>query len=165
MSKNSYVYLSGALAGAQDLAGRCDLYERFAGLAQDSGIQVYMPHTGAHPLKNSNLSPRKVFNLDMDMIRGSKLVVAFLDVPSLGVGAEVALACSLGVPVLGALPVHLQTSRFLEGLLDDHRGCGICKYRDLGDLASVVVSFLSYGEHFGSTSRATELPPRLGFGG
>ena len=143
----SQVYLSGALAGAQDLRSRCQFYERFASMAAAKGVSVYLPHTKTHPKSDTSLSPQQVFDLDLMMIRRSSLLVAFLDVPSLGVGAEVALACQLGIPVLGTTGYDRATSRFIIGLLNNSRHGTFYQYHKLEDLIEYAASILKMPLH------------------
>ncbi len=153
------VYLSGALAGAQDLTSRCRFYERFASMASEEGISVYLPHTKTHPQADSGLLPEQVFDLDLAMIRRSSLLVAFLDVPSLGVGAEVALACELGIPVMGTTAYERSTSRFIVGLLSNSRHGTFYQYERLEDLVAHTASILESSPLIGLTARSTEPPP------
>ncbi len=159
MSKE-FVYISGALAGAQDLSSRCRFYERFASMASTKGISVYLPHTRTHPEADPALLPRQVFDLDLKMIKRCSLLVAFLDVPSLGVGAEIALACEFGIPVLGTTVRGSKTSRFIVGLLDSFPHCIFYEYDEFEDLVTCTGSVLEHGLSTGLTLRSTELPPR-----
>lgn len=107
----------------------------------------------------AGLSSEVVFRKDLEALESSDLVVAFLDEPSLGVGAEVALALARGLPTIGMRSGRAHRSRFVEGLLEDAPRACILTYSDLEDLAPRIVAFLS---GLGSKRSASQEPAIAG---
>lgn len=137
------VYISGALAGSRDLASACNVYEEFGELLTIRGLNCYLPHKYTHPLYASALCPEEVFARDLRVLESSSLVVAFLDEPSLGVGAEIALAISRGIPVIGAVRVRGVVSRFVKGLIEGSPSGSCIEYTSLVNLAEHVLEYAS----------------------
>lgn len=115
-------YLSGALTGVSDPAGARRLYEALAVAALDAGFVCHLPHTVTDPVEHADLSARAVFARDIEEINACEVVVAWLGTPSLGVGAEIALASAAGKHVVGVRPRDAAVSRFVLGFLDESGG-------------------------------------------
>jgi 2'-deoxynucleoside 5'-phosphate N-hydrolase len=116
-------YVSGALTNVADPAATRALYVRIAQVLRSEGYDPYLPHTTASdPVDHPEAAPVDVYAADVRAIAASHLVVACLGAPSLGVGAELAIACSLGVPVVAVYPSGAPVSRFALGLVRTH-GC------------------------------------------
>ena len=96
------IYISGALMGSSDLSAARELYERVAGMVEGLGQDAYVPHKATDPEGNPTIPPGEVFRTAVDNILASKGVIAFLNEPSLGVGAEIAICIHESIPVLGA---------------------------------------------------------------
>lgn len=111
------VYISGALTGVPDLAQSRILYSRLAAAAASVGLRAYVPHERSDPEVHVGLSPVEVYRMDLAAIQASDIVVAWLGTPSLGVGAEVALAHGSGKSLVGVMPVGARVSRFILGML------------------------------------------------
>jgi nucleoside 2-deoxyribosyltransferase len=127
-------YISGALNNAGDLAAARALYERLAAACISAGWDAYVPHQHADPERDAALSNRDVADRDLAAIERADLLVVSLGVPSLGVGAEVAIALASGKRVLALAPEGERVSRFLLGLLDRHPAQAMCfRYRSVDD--------------------------------
>lgn len=111
------VYISGALKASRDLAGARKLYEFAATSVRRLGSDPYLPHATTDPEKEADLSPSLVYHTDITALRSCQAVVAFLDEPSLGVGAELAICAQDDIPVLGLCRSPDEISRFAVGCL------------------------------------------------
>ena len=113
-------YISGALLNAVHLEQSRALYERFAAACQDAGWEAYVPHQHADPVRDAHLSNLDVAERDLDNVTAADLLVAYVGEPSLGVGAEVAIALRAGKSVLLVAESSRRVSRFLLGLAELH---------------------------------------------
>ncbi len=66
------------------------------------------------------LSNLDVAERDLDNVTASDVIVAYVGEPSLGVGAEVAIALRAGKTVLVVAEADRRVSRFLLGLVELH---------------------------------------------
>jgi nucleoside 2-deoxyribosyltransferase len=111
-------YISGALMNAGDLAAARARYERIADACAAAGWDAYVPHQHADPERDPGMTNREVADRDLAQVAGADVVVAYVGEPSLGVGAEVAIALAAGKGVLLAAERQCRVSRFLLGLAE-----------------------------------------------
>lgn len=128
------VYISAALASASDLPKARLKYEQLARLISNRGMQPYLPHLSTDPARNAEIIPEVVFQTDLRAMRSSDIILALLDEPSLGVGAELAFAVAEEKTVVAVWEKSTQISRFLEGFLLVNSGITICRYNNLVDI-------------------------------
>jgi 2'-deoxynucleoside 5'-phosphate N-hydrolase len=129
------VYISGALQAAINLAASKDLYEAAAAVVIATGHDAYVPHLHTDPITHSGRTSTEVYETDIAQLTTSDAVIAFIDSPSLGVGAEIAIALHRAIPIVALRRTENRVSRFVEGLLIAH-GCQIVPYEDKLDLQS-----------------------------
>lgn len=139
------IYISGALQGSRDLTGARALYEAAALAVEEAGHTPYLPHKHTDPVEAADLDAVSVFQRDMANLRGADLIVAFLNEPSLGVGAELVLAREAGKPVLALHADGTSVSRFVAGYLFDRRSC-VETYVDQQGMADAVATFVAAHE-------------------
>ena len=113
-------YISGALLNAADLEQSRALYEAFAEACRKVGWDAYVPHQHADPVRDAGLANREVARRDLDAITSADVLIAYVGEPSLGVGAEVAIALAAGKRVLLLAEKDRRVSRFLLGLGELH---------------------------------------------
>lgn len=113
-------YISGALMGSRNLEQAMNDYERIAAAIRACGYDVFLPHTRADESPTADPDV-EIYERDFLQLRESDLVVAHLGESSHGVGAEVALATQMKIPVIAILPMNVACSRFLLGLLKQNR--------------------------------------------
>jgi nucleoside 2-deoxyribosyltransferase len=136
-------YISGALLNAADLVESRARYERFADACRSSGWQAYVPHQHADPERDAHLSNTDVARRDRDAVMGADVLIAYVGEPSLGVGAEVALALAAKKPVLLLAEEGRRVSRFLLGLVEIDAGTvRMCRYRTIDDACEWIASEL-----------------------
>jgi nucleoside 2-deoxyribosyltransferase len=136
-------YISGALLNAVHLEAARALYERFAEACRAAGWDAYVPHQHADPVRDAGLSNLDVAERDVDHVSAADALVAYLGEPSLGVGAEVAIALRAGKPVLAVAEADRLVSRFLLGFLELHPSQGqVCRYRTVDEASAWITSRL-----------------------
>ena len=127
-------YISGALLNAADLAESRARYERFAEACRSGGWDAYVPHQHADPERDAHLSNIDVARRDLDAVAAADVLIAYVGEPSLGVGAEVAIALAANKPVLLLAEEGRKVSRFLLGLVEIDAGpARLCRYRTIAD--------------------------------
>lgn len=136
-------YLSGALQNAHDLDRARALYERLAEACRGAGWEAYVPHLRADPIRDADLSNLEVAERDLDEISSADVIVAYLGEPSLGVGAEIALALKAGKRVIAVAEEGRRVSRFLIGLLELHpEQAAFTRYGRVEDAEAWIVAEL-----------------------
>ena len=136
-------YISGALLNAQDLATSRALYERFADACRAAGWDAYVPHQHADPVRDADLSNREVASRDLKQVSDADAIVAYVGEPSLGVGAEVAIALAAGKRVLLVAEQNARVSRFLSGLAELHAAqVASFRYRSPDEAANWITATL-----------------------
>lgn len=110
------VYISGALTGIKNATEIKAFYEAIGSLCHEMGFQVYVPHLTTDPTNNPEVSPQKVFETDKHQVSTSDLVIAFLGLPSFGVGMELAYAEINNIPLILLYEQGKNISRFPRGI-------------------------------------------------
>jgi nucleoside 2-deoxyribosyltransferase len=113
-------YISGALLNAANLDESRKLYEQFAQACVAAGWDAYVPHQHADPVRDAQLNNRVVAERDLAQVHRADALVTYVGEPSLGVGAEVAIALAAGKYVLLLAESNKKVSRFLLGLAELH---------------------------------------------
>lgn len=111
-------YISGALINAARLDDARRLYERLAEACASAGCAAYVPHQHADPVRDPHVPNAEVAGRDLAEVRAADVLVAYVGEPSLGVGAEVAIALAEGKRVLLVAESDRRVSRFLLGLAE-----------------------------------------------
>ena len=142
-----YVYVSGALMGSRDLMTARQNYEFAAECIEDIGHRAYVPHLHTDPVLDPSKTPSQVFETDLRQLKQADLIVAFLDEPSLGVGAELALASEAKIPVLGLHRQGATVSRFVTGLLLSS-GNTVRTYASGNDIRDAIARTICRAEAF-----------------
>ena len=118
--------MSGALTNVDDPAALRALYLEIAAILRGEGYEPHVPHTSAtDPVGHPDASAVDVYTTDARAVADSDLLVAYLGVPSLGVGGELVLAGSLAVPIIALYPRDAVVSRFALGLVRSHGGAEV----------------------------------------
>jgi len=88
----------------------------------------------------SVIQPAEVYRRDVAWVQGCDAVVAEVSTPSHGVGYEIALALSLGKPVLCCYKQGRRVSKMILG--NDHPHVRLAAYDRLEDAVACVRDFL-----------------------
>lgn len=128
------VYISGAFVSSGDWEAASRRYELLGSMLEDAGFAVYLPHTRTDPVLNAELSADLVFTRDREEMRRSDILIALLDEPSHGVGAEISIALCTGMTVLAACPRDRRVSRFIQGMVLTSSNGTYFEYEDLKEV-------------------------------
>ena len=85
--------------------------------------------------------PSHVYLRDVAWVRGCEAVIAEVSTPSHGVGYEIALALSLGKPVLCCYRAGQKVSKMIIG--NNSPGLRVCEYTTTSQAVEIVRSFLA----------------------
>lgn len=110
------VYISGALTGVENSAEVKALYEAIGSLCEEMAFQAYVPHLATDPTNNPDVSPRQVYEIDKLQVSNSDIVIAYLGIPSFGVGMELAYAEINNIPLILLYERSKTISRFPRGI-------------------------------------------------
>ena len=88
----------------------------------------------------SEISPREVYDRDMDWIRGCDVLIAEVSIPSHGVGYEIGFALGEGKQVLCLYQEGRKVSKMITG--NSHPDLEIKSYRSIEDAISLAHEFL-----------------------
>ena len=75
-------------------------YESLGAICAKFGLEPYLPHQHSDPAQHPHLTPQRVDYLDRLAVSQAYLVVAYVGVPSLGVGIEIEMANHANKPVV-----------------------------------------------------------------
>lgn len=140
------IYVAGALAGSDDPEEATRRYWELGSALRELGFDVYLPQEHTHPSEAAELRAREVFERGVEALRSADVLVALLDEPSLGTGAEIALALGEGKKVIGAHRFGEKVSRFVVGLLESEPSAWMVVYESLEGLAGGVQRVLTTTE-------------------
>ncbi|MBO6561847.1 MAG: nucleoside 2-deoxyribosyltransferase [Nisaea sp.] len=138
----SKIYISGALQASTNLQIARDLYEEAARILDSSGDFCFLPHLQTDPERAKFIPSDDVFSRDVRALEDADGVIAFLNEPSHGVGAEIAMALAWGKPILPLIENGGKCSRFLDGLLRSHNFF-VITYEDHRHMESEIRKFSS----------------------
>jgi 2'-deoxynucleoside 5'-phosphate N-hydrolase len=108
------IYFSGSISGGREHEA---IYQHLVAHLQAQGHNVLSAHV-ADPIAlehEQDLSPRKVFERDVNWVKECDAMIAEVSTPSLGVGYEYGLAVQLGQPVLCVYRSGLRLSKMITG--------------------------------------------------
>jgi 2'-deoxynucleoside 5'-phosphate N-hydrolase len=111
----SSAYMSGPLSGLQQPEDVKAFYEAIAQVCAQANVKLYLPHQVSDPLGRPDLTPAEVYAMDRAQVAASNFVIAYVGLPSLGVGSEIEIAREYGVPVVLLAEKHAQISRMARG--------------------------------------------------
>ena len=96
------VYIAGSLTGhtAKDHPRLRRLYEQFADVCRQFGLEPYLPHQHSDPELATRLTPSQINRIDRLAVTQAYLVVAYVGRPSTGVGIEIEMAYHANKPVV-----------------------------------------------------------------
>jgi len=122
------IYISGPLKVLSDREKFHKFYEFLASLCREFGHEPYLPHQRSDPVLHSTLSYKKVFEMDFENLLNSQQLIAVIDEPSTGVGAEIGIALERGIKVIALYNTETEPSRFILGLLEESPNAIIITY-------------------------------------
>lgn len=134
------IYFSCSITG-----GRKDeeAYQALVGYLLENHHEVPTAHLSSPDVLTLEAAalPQEVYLRDVAWVRGCDVVVAEVSTPSHGVGYEIALALSLGKPVLCCYRAGQKVSKMITG--NTSPGLKVCEYTTIGQAVDTVHSFLA----------------------
>lgn len=110
------VYISGPLTNLSKDSNQRYFYELVGELCNKLGLMSYIPHLKTDPVRFPNISASEVFTNDKREVIKSDLVIAYVGIPSLGVGMELAYAEANNIPIILLYKNLDSVSRFVLGI-------------------------------------------------
>ena len=124
-------------------AGRADInvYQELIGFLHNYG-QVLTEQVGSAGLEGEvGLSEAEIFERDLHWLREADLFIAEVTTPSLGVGYEIAVAESLGKPVLCLY--NLGPGKKLSAMLLGNQKIAVHEYQTLAEAKAYIDEFIA----------------------
>lgn len=109
------IYISGPLTGVENIESLKSFYQQVGHLCSNLGAEPYIPHLVSDPILNPDLSSRNVYDLDHRNVVAADLVIAYVGVPSLGVGQEIEIARQNKIPIILIYEENKKVSRMARG--------------------------------------------------
>jgi nucleoside 2-deoxyribosyltransferase len=111
----SYFYISGALTGMPNVDQLKKFYEDIARLCRKLGHSAYLPHQRTDPIIHADVPAREVYERDKQEVLRADFVIAYVGVPSLGVGTEIEIAREAQIPIILLYEQGTAVSRMVRG--------------------------------------------------
>lgn len=129
--------------GATDIGRVRHLYELFASACQQAGWEAYLPHRNTDPELTTELADTAVLEKDLEQIRRADVIIAYLGEPSLGVGAELAIAMQQEKMIVALYESSKTVSRFVLGLLRKYPNASVFAYASLEEASQRIRDVLA----------------------
>lgn len=135
------IYFSCSITG-----GRADqaVYEAIVAALLADGHEVPTAHLSSPDIMalEAVVTPEEVYHRDVNWVTECDALIAEVSTPSHGVGYEIALALSLGKPVLCLYRSGRKVSKMITG--NDHAALRQTEYHHDEDVVTIVCDFLRY---------------------
>lgn len=136
------IYFAGAICGGRNDAG---LYNQVITYLKQYG-DVLTDHVGNQDLtaegeSENTVTPKQVFDRDMEFMERTDVLIAEVTTPSLGVGYEIAKAVELGKKIL-CLYNQENMSRDLSRIIKGNPYLTVKYYKNLRELYGFIDKFL-----------------------
>lgn len=135
------IYFSCSITG-----GRADqaVYEAIVAALLADGHEVPTAHLSSPDIMalEAVVTPQEVYQRDVNWVKECDALIAEVSTPSHGVGYEIALALSLGKPVLCLYRSGRKVSKMITG--NDHAALRQAAYHQDADAVTIVCDFLRY---------------------
>ena len=133
------IYFACSITGGRDFER---IYQDLTSALLASGHIIPTAHLAESNVMavESEISPREVYDRDMDWIRNCDMLIAEVSVPSHGVGYEIGFALGEGKPVLCLYQEGRKVSKMITG--NSHPNLKIKSYRSIEDAISSAHEFL-----------------------
>lgn len=109
------VYISGALTGISSPEAIKGFYENIGKVCDEVGYHAYVPHLHTDPIRDPDVSSEQVNETDRSILKSSRLVIAYVGLPSLGTGIEIEMAYHSSIPVILLYEKGKRVSRLARG--------------------------------------------------
>lgn len=139
------VYISGPLKVVSDREKFHRFYELLAEIVRECGYEPYLPHQRSDPVKHRNMEYRTVYKMDIASLLESDIIIAVIDEPSTGVGAEIGIALERHKKVIALYNTNSEPSRFILGLLEESPYSVIIQYSNNDECKRMLKSTIMHG--------------------
>lgn len=112
--KPKKAYIAGALTNLAEQSQK-KFYQDIAKLCKDLKIEPYLPHLFTDPIKNTEFTPRDVYERNYQEIQQADLLIAEVSQPSLSVGVELEIAHQNKTNVILLAREDSKISRMAQG--------------------------------------------------
>lgn len=116
------IYIAGALSEEKQKTQLLDFfgdlkkfYEDIGALCENLGFESFIPHLRHDPVKYPDLPSTEVYEHDIGELREADLLIAYVGLPSLGVGTELQFAKQTGIPIILLYEETKYVSRMARG--------------------------------------------------
>ncbi len=110
------IFFAGPLTDLTNPKKTKEFYRRLADVAQKHGVDYYWAFlNGTDPIKNPDVAPAKVYQIDIHELEASDIMVAYMGEPSTGTGIEIEHAYTHNIPVYILYEKGKRVSRMLRG--------------------------------------------------
>lgn len=108
-------YVAGPLTSASSLGMLRTFYDKIGELCRNKGVEAYLPHEYTDPTVTSDIASKEVYRTNVERVANSDLVIAYVGLPSHGVGIEIERACQNRVDVILLYERGTTVSRMVTG--------------------------------------------------
>lgn len=126
------IYISGPLKVLSNREKTYAFYDFLASICKQMGFEPYLPHQRSDPIIHKNLSFNQVFQMDFESLNDAEIILAVINEPSTGMGAEIGIALERKKNVIAIYDKKNDPSRFILGLLENSHA-KIISYSDKED--------------------------------
>jgi hypothetical protein len=155
------VYISGALTdmSERERARLRKFYDDVGEMCRENGLEPYCPHIYGDPKLVAHLTPKEIDRIDRLAVTQSYLVVAYVGVPSIGVGIEVELAHHADKPVVLLYEKVKSDQRRITRLVRGNPA--VIREIAFEDFADALAQLRGFLHDFQQMIAAESLPPPL----
>ncbi|MDL1944715.1 hypothetical protein FBQ99_20500 [Chloroflexi bacterium CFX2] len=117
MSLNRKVYVAGPLTAPTGYQEKSQLYDLVIQVCKQNSFLPCAPHIEKRKRDHTRqvLSPERIFRWDYEHLKKVDLVVAYVGIPSIGVGMELGLAAEWAIPVISFCESNVEVSPMVLG--------------------------------------------------
>ena len=109
------IYISGPLTQVPHPEEAKKFYESIAAVCEELGFSVYVPHQHTDPIQHPDVTPAEVYTKDYNQIAQAKMIIALVDVPSVGVGMEIEIAKNNNTKIILLYHKEAKVGRMTRG--------------------------------------------------
>lgn len=114
------MYIAGAFNHAESASTK-DFMRRIGEALRNRGYEPLLPYSIAHPDRVATIPHEEIVEFDVDHVSEADLLIAYVGVPSLGVGMEIMLAYEQQKPVIAVYEKGRAVSRMVLGVVPPER--------------------------------------------
>ena len=133
------IYFACSITGGRELES---VYQEIVTALIKDGHEIPTSHLArSEAVENErNLTPRDVYERDVNWIKNCDVLIAEVSVPSHGVGYEISFALNMGKPVLCLYQKERKVSKMITGNPDN--ALSVCAYSSVEEAISQASIFI-----------------------